>query len=521
MKKYLAVAAVVALVAFAAPAFAATNPFMDVPLNHWSYDAIGQLAAHGVLSGYPDGTYKGKQPTTRYEMASALARALAVVELSKASKQDVEMLKKLVVEFKDELDTLGVQVDQFDGRIGKIEERLGGWKLSGSLRMDLYDIDDGIDAGSSGTAFIRTRLEIQRWFGEDEGMHLYIRLNDSQNAYGAEGKGVTFNKFYVEIPLWWDTTLTVGRFAWDVEGEYYLADSKLTGSMGWGFDAWATDRTVDGFGLKKSFGLGNFTAYVAHPSTLSWWAPASYGAWEFLAAAQLQFTEQFGFDVGVQYFLGDDTSKVSVAATDTTPAGTFELDNILTAFAGARFNFNENIGFKAIYYYQDVDYDQNGVSVNPGDTAAFKGIIEVKQDLLKFSNLWLEYSQLEAGFLTPNTSLVPGANDGWNLGGGGTGRTNLGLSPSVQAYDQNIWRIGARQQWNDKWTTFGYVANHNLENYTAAGGDVDVLHWALGVMYQYNANVQFGLAYSQFDADSAMNIVKDPRVIRFRTFVSF
>jgi hypothetical protein len=65
MKKYLAVAAVVALVALAAPAFAATNPFMDVPINHWSYDAIGQLAARGVLSGYPDGTYKGKQPTTR------------------------------------------------------------------------------------------------------------------------------------------------------------------------------------------------------------------------------------------------------------------------------------------------------------------------------------------------------------------------------------------------------------------------------------------------------------------------
>ena len=79
MKKFVTAVAVVALVAFAAPVFAATNPFMDVPMNHWAYDAIGQLAAHGILSGYPDGTYKGKQPTTRYEMASALARALAVV----------------------------------------------------------------------------------------------------------------------------------------------------------------------------------------------------------------------------------------------------------------------------------------------------------------------------------------------------------------------------------------------------------------------------------------------------------
>jgi hypothetical protein len=92
------------LVALAAPASAAANPVMDVPLHHWSYDAIGQLAARGVLSGYPDGTYKGKQPTTRYEMASALARALALTDMTKADKQDVEMLKRLVVEFKDELD---------------------------------------------------------------------------------------------------------------------------------------------------------------------------------------------------------------------------------------------------------------------------------------------------------------------------------------------------------------------------------------------------------------------------------
>ena len=89
MKKFVTAVAVVALVAFAAPVFAATNPFMDVPMNHWAYDAIGQLAAHGILSGYPDGLYKGNQQTTRYEMASALARALAVVDMTKASKQDV------------------------------------------------------------------------------------------------------------------------------------------------------------------------------------------------------------------------------------------------------------------------------------------------------------------------------------------------------------------------------------------------------------------------------------------------
>ena len=116
MKKFLAVLAVVALVAFAAPAFAA-NPFMDVPAGHWAYDAVAQLAASGVVSGYPDGAFKGAQPATRYEVASVVARALAKVDAEKASKQDLEMLKKLVMEFKDELDALGVKVDKIDNAV--------------------------------------------------------------------------------------------------------------------------------------------------------------------------------------------------------------------------------------------------------------------------------------------------------------------------------------------------------------------------------------------------------------------
>lgn len=48
--------------------------FADVPFDHWAYPAVEQLAQAGVLEGYPDGTYKGPQPMTRYEFAVATAR---------------------------------------------------------------------------------------------------------------------------------------------------------------------------------------------------------------------------------------------------------------------------------------------------------------------------------------------------------------------------------------------------------------------------------------------------------------
>ena len=49
-------------------AFAA-NPFSDVTPDSWAYQAVSQLAASGIVNGYPDGTFKGQNDITRYEMA--------------------------------------------------------------------------------------------------------------------------------------------------------------------------------------------------------------------------------------------------------------------------------------------------------------------------------------------------------------------------------------------------------------------------------------------------------------------
>ena len=46
--KWLAASAV--FVCMAPKAFAAENPFSDVPLDHWSYAAVAQLAADGYMS---------------------------------------------------------------------------------------------------------------------------------------------------------------------------------------------------------------------------------------------------------------------------------------------------------------------------------------------------------------------------------------------------------------------------------------------------------------------------------------
>ena len=112
MKKTLVSALTAALVVGAASTtFAAANPFSDVPADHWAYDAVTQLAADGVVTGYGDGKFNGDKNITRYEMAQIVAKAMAKPNVS---GNDKALVDKLAAEFADELNNLGVRVSNLE-----------------------------------------------------------------------------------------------------------------------------------------------------------------------------------------------------------------------------------------------------------------------------------------------------------------------------------------------------------------------------------------------------------------------
>ncbi len=136
MKK-LALVLVLVLV-FALPVLA--NPFADVPLNHWAYDAVDYLAAKGVIIGYPDGTFGGNRTLTRYEFAEALARALAHVDAAGyASAADVAVLEKLSIEFADELASLGVTVADLKAAVGANSEAIAALETTVAKHERFFD----------------------------------------------------------------------------------------------------------------------------------------------------------------------------------------------------------------------------------------------------------------------------------------------------------------------------------------------------------------------------------------------
>ena len=150
MKKSLVSALTTALVVGAASTtFAAANPFEDVAADHWAYDAVAQLAADGVIEGYGDGTYRGDQEITRYEMAQMVARAMAKSGVSAADKA---MIDKLAAEFADELNALGV-------RVAALEKKVDNVKWNGTVRYRYINTRKENDPDHTNTNQVILRLE--------------------------------------------------------------------------------------------------------------------------------------------------------------------------------------------------------------------------------------------------------------------------------------------------------------------------------------------------------------------------
>ncbi|MDR3331706.1 MAG: S-layer homology domain-containing protein [Synergistaceae bacterium] len=518
MKKFILAAAIVALIALAAPAFAATNPFMDVPASHWAFDAVAQLAARGVISGYPEGSFKGSQPSTRYELASIVARALAKVDLDKASKEDVDLLKKLVVEFKDELDVLGVRVDGLDERVATLETDIGGWNITGELNFNAkFGQDNGKDWYADDADFDgENEFELADyvlWISKriDENSRFAARLERG------DGLETVWANYYVTTKLPWDISLSVGLQDIDWEGDLglYIDNDAMIGD--WTFSMFQFERDWGLANLKFLVGRVNddagFPGDLEEDSALEDFA----GLEKFLIAGQANFTfsEKFRAGLLAYYFITDN--EISLPDGKETDLGL----GVFGAYAG--YAFTPDIEGKALYYYQTqgdtLAEALSGYAANYDDSAsAWKVILDIKQDALKFTSLWLEYGQIDNNFLT-NERFGLYTDD--NLGAikySGSG-TNLLYNMPYNGNSSKVYGARLDQEWNDKWRTYlrYFAVNHDTD------GIDDAANWSVGVGYRLNPAVEFELSYDAIDYGTGAQNERngDDNIIRLSTYVTF
>lgn len=103
----------------------------DVEPNDWAFDALRNLVEkYNCLVGYPDGTFRGDRPISRYEFAAGLNACLE--QLTRLSTgpggdyvidlADTDRLRAIIQEFQTELTALSNATDDLDGRVSVLED---------------------------------------------------------------------------------------------------------------------------------------------------------------------------------------------------------------------------------------------------------------------------------------------------------------------------------------------------------------------------------------------------------------
>lgn len=108
-----------------------TSASLAAPLmereDHWANDAVKTLQERGLIEGYPDGTFRGDRAMSRYEVAMLIARALAKLEAEHAtfaSKSELQELLQMARAFRQELDAMGVRVDNLEEQVARLDKRV-------------------------------------------------------------------------------------------------------------------------------------------------------------------------------------------------------------------------------------------------------------------------------------------------------------------------------------------------------------------------------------------------------------
>ena len=208
MKKQLAVLAATAVLGVTS-AFAA-NPFSDVTPQDWAYQAVAQLAAQGVVNGYPDGTFQGQNNITRYEMAQMVAKAL--VRQDRVDAEQNAIINRLANEFSAELNNLGV-------RVATLENKVGNFAFTGDARLkyegshtteNAYVNDEDSETFKRSKFDYRARVQFEATVNDNT--KAVVRLATGDKEFGAAGNPeTTLDRVYVQHNFGKYATATVGR----------------------------------------------------------------------------------------------------------------------------------------------------------------------------------------------------------------------------------------------------------------------------------------------------------------------
>lgn len=127
MKKVLTLVAIFLVLSISMAAF------RDIPKGHWAESFVTRLEEAGIATGFPDGTYRGDEAITRYQIAVFLVRTLDYVfqtvdsnlqnlkaTLESTTSEKLDAVKQDIEQLQIELEDAKVVLDLHDQDIIKL-----------------------------------------------------------------------------------------------------------------------------------------------------------------------------------------------------------------------------------------------------------------------------------------------------------------------------------------------------------------------------------------------------------------
>ena len=384
MKKTLVSALTTALVVGAASTtFAATNPFSDVPADHWAYDAVSQLAADGVIEGYGDDTFKGDKNITRYEMAQMVAKAMAKTNVS---GNDKAIIDKLAAEFSDELNNLGVRVANLEKNADKVK-----WNGTAEYTIARHRIENSNNDTNKNNVLFRLEPSAE----VNSNWHVNARLDansDLAKDQGDDGK-VELKRIYAQGD-YTNFGVKVGKFA-PIDDDSF-ADTTFSGAeVSFGNQLKAT--VAAGRISNDDTALTDKTKQAADYQYYG----LDYNFGKLYAGAHFHHLDGAG-NLGV--------SSKSAAETNSRYAKTNTDQADIWALKGA-YTFDSNFGLNGFYSQNhDADYAEKAGSVE----LTYKG---AEQENAGTWGAWVAYRHLGQNAMVASTyDAVELGEKAWEIG---------------------------------------------------------------------------------------------------------
>lgn len=170
--------------------------FNDLSQSHWAYESVMYLTELGIISGMPDGSFRGNDPMTRYQSAVAMKRLLDF------SNAHTGVNTSIPSDFQNRLAELEILVDRSlkaVEKVGKdyrgIMEKLGNTAIepanSGLQYEDLEVLIEEIlemklDSKNIEGTINETRQAVEVVKNENQEILTQLDMNDMARAETAE-----------------------------------------------------------------------------------------------------------------------------------------------------------------------------------------------------------------------------------------------------------------------------------------------------------------------------------------------